>query len=160
MENQLHFMCGKMASGKSTLSKELAKKYNAILLSEDEILSKLYPNEITTIPEYVEYTRRVKGMLKEHIIDILAKSSSVVLDFPANTKEQRKWFRDIFQKAEVKHTLHFVDKSDNICKQQLLKRSKGLPKNAPFTTEKEFDMITKYFEKPEKAENFHIIKYE
>lgn len=160
MNNQLHFMCGKMASGKSTLSKDLAKKYNAILLSEEDILSRLYPNEITTIPEYVEYSRSVKGMLKEHIIDILVKGSSVVLDFPANTKKQRKWFKDIFQEAWVKHTLHFLDKSDEICKLQLAKRSENLPKDTPFTTEKEFEMIAKYFEKPEKTENFHILRYE
>ncbi len=31
----LHLLCGKMASGKSTLSKELTKKHSAILLVED-----------------------------------------------------------------------------------------------------------------------------
>lgn len=38
MKNKLYLMCGKMASGKSTLSKKLAEENNAILLSEDEIL--------------------------------------------------------------------------------------------------------------------------
>ena len=159
MNSQLHFMCGKMASGKSTLSRELAEKYDAILLCEDEILSKLYPNEIKTISEYGEYSQRLKEMLRGYIIQMLTKGSDVVLDFPANTKEQREWFKGIYEDAWVKHTLHFVDKSDDICKLQLIQRSKGLPEGTPFTSEKEFDMITKYFQKPENSENFNIIRY-
>lgn len=159
MNNQLHFMCGKMASGKSTLSKELAKKYDAILLCEDDILLKLYPNEIKTISEYVEYSKRLKEMIKEHIVSMLTNGCNVVLDFPANTKAQREWFKEVFEEAWVKHTLHFIDKSDEVCKSQLAIRSKGLPKGAPFTTEKEFDMITKYFQMPEDSESFNIIRY-
>ncbi|NQY94782.1 MAG: ATP-binding protein, partial [Campylobacteraceae bacterium] len=34
----LHFFSGKMAAGKSTLAKQLAKENNAILLIEDEWL--------------------------------------------------------------------------------------------------------------------------
>jgi len=160
MNSQLHFICGKMASGKSTLSKELAQEHNAILLSEDEILAKLYPNEIKNISEYIEYSGRVKKMLKEYIIDTLKNDCNIVLDFPANTKEQREWFKEIFQEAWVNHTLHFIDKSDETCKTQLTFRSKDLPKDTPFTSEKEFDMITKYFEEPQKSENFNIIRYE
>ena len=51
-KSTLHFFCGKMAAGKSTLAKTLAEKHNAILLVEDEWLSELYPEEITNIPDY------------------------------------------------------------------------------------------------------------
>jgi len=160
MNNQLHFTCGKMASGKSTLSKELAKKYDAILLSEDDILLNLYPDKIETISEYMEYSQRVKKIFKNHIIEILKKGNSVVLDFPANTYKQREWFKEIFQESWVNHTLHFIDKSDKVCKEQLILRSKGLPKGTPFTSEKEFDMVTKYFQEPQESEKFNIIRYE
>jgi len=39
----LYFMCGKMAAGKSTLSKELARMHNAVLLNRDDWLAALYP---------------------------------------------------------------------------------------------------------------------
>lgn len=42
----LHLMCGKIASGKSTLAKALATEHAAILLSEDHWLSRLYPQQI------------------------------------------------------------------------------------------------------------------
>jgi predicted kinase len=157
--NKLHFLCGKMAAGKSTLSKELAQKYNAVLLSEDEMLAKLYPTEITTIQDYVKYSERLKSVAKEHVIELLHKGNNVVMDFPANTKNQRAWFKEIFESANVKHILHFVDKTDDICKAQLRKRNENLPKDAPLTSEETFDAITKYFETPQDEEGFTIELY-
>ncbi len=159
MYNKLHFLSGKMASGKSTLSKKLQKEHNAVLFSEDEILARLYPNEIHSIEDYVKYSSRIKDMMKEPIIELLKKGSNVILDFPANTQKQRVWFKEIYHEAWVGHTLHFVDKSDDICKLQLKTRSEDLPKGSPFTTDAEYDFITKYFEIPKKQEGFNIITY-
>ena len=159
MNNRLHFLCGKMASGKSTLSKKLKVEHNAVLFCEDEILKTLYPTEIKTLEDYVKYSNRVKDMLSDHIIDLLKNGSNVVLDFPANTPKQRAWFNELYQDAWVRHTLHYIDKSDDICKAQLKIRSKDLPKGSPFTTELEFDHITKYFESPKEEEGFDIIIY-
>lgn len=159
MKNKLHFMCGKMASGKSTLSKKLADENNALLLSEDELLKKLYPNEINTIQDYVKYSTLLKETLTQHIIELLIKGNNVVLDFPANTILQRQWFKDIFEKANVEHILHYVNKSDEVCKKQLKKRNENLSKNAPLIDETTFDSITKYFQEPKLVENFNMKVY-
>lgn len=45
----LHLLCGKIASGKSTLASSLATDHAAILLSEDHWLATLYPGQIKTI---------------------------------------------------------------------------------------------------------------
>lgn len=112
-------MCGKMAAGKSTLSKKLAKEKDAILLSEDKILGQLYPSEIQTIEDYVTYSSRVKIMLKEHLIELLKKGNNVVLDFPANTISQREWFKEIIKESKIEHVMHYVKRSDDVCKSQL-----------------------------------------
>jgi predicted kinase len=39
-------LCSKIVSGKSTLAKSLAAQHFAMLLSEDNWLSKLYPEQI------------------------------------------------------------------------------------------------------------------
>ena len=156
----VHFFCGKMAAGKSTLAKALAEKHEAILLVEDQWLSELYPEEITTIPEYLQYSSRLQNILSPHIKSLLSSGVSVVLDFPANTENQRKWFRSIFEKTNTAHTLHFVDKSDEKCKEQLKKRSKNKPEGSAFTTDEEFDAINKYFQAPLETENFNIVRHE
>ncbi|RXK00482.1 cell division protein ZipA [Arcobacter sp. CECT 8986] len=159
MKNKLHFMCGKMASGKSTLSKKLANEHNAILLSEDELLKKLYPNEINTIQDYAKYSTLLKEALTEHIIELLIKGNNVVLDFPANTISQREWFKKIFEKADIEHTLYYVSRSDEVCKKQLKERNKNLSKDEPLIDEATFDAITKYFQEPKADENFNIKVY-
>jgi len=159
-ETTLHFFCGKMAAGKSTLAKSIISEFDAILLSEDHWLGQLYPKEIIDIPTYLNYSSRLKNLLSDHIISILSGGVSVVLDFPANTKKQRKWFREIFEQSNVSHALHFIDASDEICKHQLKQRSKNKKQGTAFTTEKEFDAITRYFQAPSENEGFNIIRYE
>jgi predicted kinase len=68
----------------------------------------------------------------------LSKGICVVLDFPANTKAQRAWFRELFERANAEHELHFVDASNALCKRQLKERSKDLSAGtggAPFLVE-------------------------
>ena len=159
-ETTLHFFCGKMAAGKSTLAIELAKDNNAILLIEDDWLSHLYPDEITNIQDYIRYSKRLKNMISGHVVSLLCLGVSVVLDFPANTKDQRNWFRAIYEQANVSHSLHFVDVSNDICKRQLKERSKDKPEGSAFTSDAEFDAITKYFQAPSEDEGFNIIRYQ
>lgn len=153
----LYFMCGKMAAGKSTLSQQLAREKNAVLLVQDSLLEALYPGEIQTIPDFVKFSARLRNAMSPHIWQLLAHGVSVVLDFPANTRIQRQWFRDLFEGAEVRHELHFIDVPDSLCKQQLKLRSANLPTGSAWTTDAEFDAITAYFQAPEVDEQFNVI---
>ena len=157
---KLIFLCGKMASGKSTLARELARRENAILLVQDEFLDHLFPGEITDIPDFVKYSSRLKNALAPHVCALLSTGISVVLDFPGNTRAQRAWFRDLFERANAKHELHFVDASDALCKSQLRARTKHLPPGSPWTTDAEFDAITAHFRPPSEDEGFHVVRHD
>src|SRR5450631_871681 len=100
---KLYFMCGKMAAGKSTHARELARTKNAILFVQDEFLSALYAGEVRNIQDFVKYSARVRDALSLHIQDLLLRDVSVVLDFPGNTRAQRQWFRGLFEGASVEH---------------------------------------------------------
>jgi predicted kinase len=157
---KLYFLCGKMAAGKSTLARELAQREDAILLVQDEFLIKLFPGEIVDIPSFVKHSSRLKDALTTHICSLLSRGVSVVLDFPGNTKAQRTWFRELFERANVEHELHFVDVTDELCKRQLKERSEELPEGSAFTTDTEFDAITKYFQAPSGDESFNVIRHQ
>lgn len=159
METIFHFFSGKMAAGKSTLARKLALEHNAILIVEDDWLAQLYPEEITDIPTYIKYSFRLKNIISDHIITLLKNNISVVLDFPANTEKQRLWFRTIYEQANVAHTLHYLDVSDEKCKKQLKLRSLDKPAGSAFTTDDEFDLITEYFQPPADNEGFNLIRY-
>jgi predicted kinase len=156
-QSKLYFLCGKMAAGKSTLARELAQKTNAVLLVEDEFLQTLYPNEIVGLTDYVRCAGRVKETLEDMVCSLLGKGVSIVLDFPGNTRNQRQWFRRLIERTDVRHELHFIDASDDLCKRQLKVRSMGLAETAAFTSEQEFDAITAYFQAPSADEGFNVI---
>ena len=154
------FLCGKMAAGKSTLARDLAKREDAILLAQDEFLDALFPGEITDLPGFVKCSLRLRSALAPHVCALLSRGISVVLDFPGNTKAQRVWFRELIERANVDHELHFVDSSDALCKGQLADRSWSLPAGAPWTTEAEFAAITAYFQSPSEDEHFNVVRHE
>ncbi|UBF25259.1 ATP-binding protein [Kovacikia minuta CCNUW1] len=157
---KLFFFCGKMAAGKSTLAKEIAQRENAVLLVQDELLLKLFPGEIVDIPGFVQYSSRLQDALTGHICALLSKGISVVLDFPGNTRTQRVWFRQLFESVNADHELHYIDVTDELCKRQLRERSKDLAEGSAFTSDAEFDAITKYFQAPSDDENFNIIYHQ
>ncbi len=154
------FFCGKMAAGKSTLARDLAVRENAVLFVQDDFLNALFPGEITDIPGFVRYSSRLKNALTPHVCALLSKGISVVLDFPGNTTVQRAWFRELIERANVEHELHFVDASDALCKSQLRERSTGLPAGTPWTRDADFEAITAYFQPPTEAENFNVVRHE
>ena len=149
-----------MASGKSTLARSLAEEKNAVLIAEDVWLSKLYPEEINNVNDYLKYSSRLKAILSEHIQNLLLQGISVVLDFPGNTPSQRNWFRSIFESVGANHSLHYVVASDELCKRQLKIRSQDKPEGSAFTTEGEFEAITKYFQAPTPEEEFNMQTYQ
>lgn len=157
---KLIVMCRKMEAGKTTLSRELAARENAVLLVQDDFLAALYPGEILDIPDFVRSSSRLRDALSPHICALLAKGNSVVLDLPGNTRKQRAWFRALFEQADVAHEIHFVDVPDDLCKRQLKERSKHLPVGSPWTTDAEFDAIAAYFEGPAPDEQFNVIRHE
>jgi len=149
-------ICGKIASGKSTLAAKLALNSNTVLLSEDRWLSGLYPHEIKSLEDYAKCSQRLREVLTSHILQLAKCNINLVLDFPANTLNQRAWFKEMLGSAGVEYELHFLDVSDDTCKSRLKKRNEsGL--HAFQTSEHEFDIFTRHFVKPTENEGFKII---
>jgi predicted kinase len=154
----LHLVCGKIASGKSTLAGKLASQPQTVLINEDQWLSTLYPEEMNSIADYVNFSGRLRTVMGQHVDALLRAGLCVVLDFPANTVDFRQWMRGIFENAEAAHELHFLDVADDVCKQRLRQRNEsGQHEFAP--TDEDFDLISGYFVPPSAAENFNIVLY-
>jgi adenylate kinase family enzyme len=155
-QGTLIFFCGKMGSGKSTKAIELANEYNSILLSEDEWLSAIYPEEIKVFADYIKYSSRLKPLLKKHVQNLLNFGITVVMDFPGNTLNQRAWFKEIFSEYEIPHKLYYLEVSDELCLKQIEQRKKNNPSRADFDTEEVFHQVNSYFQPPIEEEGFDI----
>lgn len=154
----LYFFCGKMGAGKSTKSKQLAIEKQAVLLSEDEWLSTLYPNQISTFEDYLKFSAQLKPMVKKLVQNILSVGTNVVMDFPGNTQKQRKWFLDIVLEINANHQLIFLNLNNEQCLRQIAQRRKEQPERAAFDTEETFFYVTKFFEAPKAFEGLNIIE--
>ena len=149
---KLHFLCGKIASGKSTLASQLSQSPRAILISEDEWLAKLYPGEITELTHYIEKSVLIKQVLEGHIKQLINAGNTVVMDFPANTLNQRRWLKSLAESSAAPYIFHVIKVDDHECKKRLAIRNQ-LGEN-PFTTsDAEFDLITKHFTYPDESED-------
>ncbi len=155
----LHFFCGKVASGKSTLARQLVESEKGILISEDLWLSRLYPDEIQSFDDYLKYAQRLKVTLTPHIIDLLKQGNNLVLDFPGNVPAIRAWVRSLFEAAGAGHVLHYLELPDEVCKVQLAQRNGELPEGSVSLTEEQFDVISGYFEPPTQSEGFNQKHY-
>jgi|JI8StandDraft_1071087.scaffolds.fasta_scaffold128387_2 adenylate kinase family enzyme len=152
----LVFFSGKMGAGKSTYSKKIATELNAILLSEDEWLSSIYPEEIKIFEDYIKYSARLKPLLRTHIQSILNSGLSVVLDFPGNTIKQRAWFKEIFTNENIPHKLIYLKAENQICLKRLEKRRQTFPERSKFDNEEVFNQVTSYFQEPTEDEGFNM----
>lgn len=151
----LHFLCGKIASGKSTLAQQLVCGQQAVLLSEDTWLAALYPGQITQLADYIEKSRLLKSVLELHLVTLLRQGVTLVLDFPANTPVQRRWLKGLAEQAGCSYCCHVLNVSDEECKRRLAARN--LSGENPFTTSAEqFDLITAHFSYPSEEEELVI----
>ncbi|KPX51473.1 Uncharacterized protein ALO67_00224 [Pseudomonas amygdali pv. hibisci] len=156
LATKLHLLCGKIASGKSTLAKSIATEHSAILLSEDQWLSRLYPDEIKSVADYVRLAHRIRDIIGPLVIDMLKSGMCVVLDFPANTLADRQWLRSLAEDAQVKHRLHYLDVEDDICLARLHARNETAEHEFA-ATDAEFRLITRYFQTPHTDEGLDIL---
>ena len=154
----LHILCGKIASGKSTLAAKLSSSPATVLISEDIWLADLFGPEMAAIKDYVRCSARLRAAMEPHVVSLLNAGVSVVLDFPANTPNMRGWMKQIIVTAECGHTLHFLNVSDEICRIRLQERNaSGLH---PFeVSDEQFEQITRHFIAPEVEEGFEIKDY-
>ncbi|AZE55586.1 hypothetical protein C4K03_3433 [Pseudomonas synxantha] len=151
----LHLLCGKIASGKSTLAKTLAAEHRAIVLSEDHWLASLYPGEIQAIADYLRCAQRVRGVLGPLVVNLLETGVNVVLDFPANTLANREWLLGLAQTASVPHRLHYLELDDATCRARLHARN-AQGEHDFAATDAEFDLITRHFSVPSEEEGLVI----
>lgn len=147
---------GKMGAGKSTKSKQVSQERNAVLISEDEWLSTLYPDKITSFEEYLHYSSLLKPLVKAHVVNILKAGTDVVMDFPANTVNQRKWFKELIRESNAPNELIYLNISNEICLKRIEKRRIECPERAIYDTESMFNEVTEYFQEPGKNEGFNL----
>ncbi|MCL6699624.1 ATP-binding protein [Sphingomonas sp. NSE70-1] len=152
----LHAFCGKIASGKSSLAASLANAPQTILISEDQLLSRLYPGEVVTIDDYVRVATRLRAAIGPHLEKLLRTGLNIVLDFQANTPASRAWVRSVAERADAEHILHVLDVPDEVCRSRLAERN-AAGAHEYQVSEADFELFNSYVVPPTSAEGFNVV---
>src|SRR5262245_15554722 len=156
----LHFVAGKAGAGKTTLAREIARAAPALLICEDEWMSKL-AGRIENLSQYLEAAERIRSVIAPLAIDVLSLGTSVVFDFAGNTAGDREWVRSIFMSAAADHLLHYLSVDDETCKARVRQRNAERPAGVFFgiVSEEQVDEVNQYFTPPDEAEGLEIVVY-
>jgi predicted kinase len=157
----LHFICGHVASGKTTLAREIASREQAVLICEDEWLLKISDGQINSLQDYVKYRDRLRKIFSSHVPELLRLGNSVVFDFGGNRPEDRNWVRSISTAGEADCLLHRLFMDENICRERLKLRNETKPEGLYWGHVEEtlFDEVLKYFVPPSAEECFRVVEY-
>lgn len=152
----LHLLCGKIASGKSTLTAALSRAAGTVAIAEDDWLNGLYSEEMSSISDYMRCMSKYRKVIGPHIVSLLNEGISVVLDFQANTIESRDWMRSILEQTTAAHQLHVLDVPDEVCIARL--HARNAQGDHPFAaSEEQFRQISAHFVAPSSEEGFNIV---
>jgi predicted kinase len=156
----LHFVAGKAGAGKTTLAREIARTAPALLICEDEWMSKL-AGKIENLSQYLEAAERIRSVIAPLAIDVLSLGTSVVFDFAGNTAGDRRWVRSIFMSAAADHLLHYLSVDDETCKERVRQRNAAQPAGVFFgvVSEDQVDEVNKYFAPPCEDEGLEMVVY-
>lgn len=152
----LHFFCGKAGAGKSTLAAAIARETGALLIAEDVWLARLYGDRMRTFDDYVTFAARLCTVVGPLAADVLASGRDVVMDFQANTRRRRAWFRTVFEPVGAAHVLHLLPASDATCLARIARRNVERPEGSHHLTEADFHHVTSFFEPPGDDEAFVV----
>lgn len=63
-------------------------------------------DQMKTFDDYRTFSQRARTVIGPLVVDLLAAGQNVVMDFPANTRVTRAWFRSLFESAGADNLLH------------------------------------------------------
>jgi predicted kinase len=154
----LHFFCGKAGAGKTTAARKLAREQRAILICEDEWVSRL-ADPVTTLREYLAATARIRSVLAPLAVDLLRLGVPVVFDFGGNTVGDRRWARSVFEEANAAHVLHYIKADDRTCLLRVQTRNATKPEGLSFgvVTDAQVEQVNRYFCPPAPDEGLNVV---
>lgn len=135
-------MMGLPGSGKSTIAKDLAVKYNATILSSDEYRKKLLGDE-----NCQSDNQRVFSTLYADMRNLLSEGKSVIYDATNMSMKDRGFALSNTVKYKCERIVYFVNEAVGVCKERNSNRERVVPSFV-------YDKMLSKFSYPQKFEGF------
>jgi len=151
---KIYLICGKICSGKSYYAKTLKEKYNAVILSTDEMTYDLIINEQGEY--YNIFAQRVNNYLKKKAVEICKAGANVILDWGFWTKENRTDISSYLKLNCISYEWHYIDIDDDTWMRNIEERNMRIEEGNGgsdfYVDEGLLNKLLSMFEVPEKDE--------
>ncbi len=148
---KLYLICGFLGAGKTTYSRALAAKENAIHLNPDEWCMKLFSKKAYE-QNWSECFSQTIDRLWQEIKDAALCNQDVIFDMGFWTKESRDEARKRALELGLESEVHYVYAPDEVLKERISHRTGVIAEN----NLRQFDSVKQSFEPPQPDEP-HIL---
>ena len=152
-------LCGKIASGKTSMAKKIMEQEKAVILSIDDVMLKLYDGCLKEA--HNQTASRIVDYFLTLIPDLLRQDISCILDYGFWTKEERKQLIRKLKEKELAYELIYLQVDDEVRKQRLFERNQlnAQKEGRQYIIEGGLlERLDQRFEEPTAEEEFQVIE--
>jgi len=151
-----HIIVGFIGSGKTTFARKLEKETGAVRFTKDEWMVRVFGN---TPPKdkFEEYDNRMASLATDMALTCLKAGMDVIIDEGFWVKEHRDAIREKVKNVGATPKLYYIEAPFEIMKARTLKRSENPPVDSFTIDEQSFNHYWKFFQPPEKDEEFTLV---
>lgn len=121
---KVFLICGRICSGKSTYAQRIRKKYNAVLLSVDEIMLSIFGQYIGE--KHDEYCENIQHYLYDKSLELIEEGINVILDWGFWQKDEREYAKNFYKDRSIECELHYINVPDIIWKERIKGRNNSI----------------------------------
>ena len=147
-------ICGKIGSGKTTYARKLAKKQNAVMIGQDEIILGLFGANfhMDNPPLFRQHSDWVQEYVKRKSAEIAKAGAMVICDNGFWSYGERDMLRQFYNEKGVICELHYMDTPENQRLKNILSRNKAVKQGELGYCFTQDDIIHHFFEEPAACE--------
>jgi len=153
-----YIICGFIGAGKTTFARKLEKETEAVRITKDEWMIKIFGNKITSDKNFEEYDKNVIELSRNIAFKILESGADVIIDEGFWAKSERDGLKKKVSELGAKPILYYVECSVEEMKKRVVTRSEIPPEDSFEISGEMFDSYVKYWESPTEDEEFILAK--
>jgi predicted kinase len=153
---RLHLIVGPVGAGKSTFARDTAARKNAIFLDLDVWMVRLYGQDVrpseNVVGWYLERRERVRELLWDTTLDVLATGTDVVLEMGLVSRAERETFYAKARDEDLALTVYCVDAPRDVRRERVVKRNASAGEHTQIVPVEFFERASDAWEPPSSAE--------